>query len=154
VVGWSLQFSKPNHTGAAGIYPVHTANPVTRRVEMSRTLAAVVVAALLVTGCTGQGVSTAPPGSSLTPPPSAVPSSSPIPSPSPATVVLHAGTLAPGTYFIGDRCCVGPKGLYLTVPAGWETGDPIFVGQWDQRSTTLQPRWRRREDRAHRRPET
>jgi hypothetical protein len=45
---------------------------------------------------------------------------------------LAVGSLVPGeTYFIGDRCCVGPARLYLTAPAGWETFDPIFIGKDD-----------------------
>lgn len=97
---------------------------------MNRTFSTVVAAVLVLSGCaTGQGVSSGALQPSLTPPASAVASPSRIASTGPSTPVLHTGTLAPGTYFIGDRCCVGPKGLYLTVPAGWETGDPIFVGK-------------------------
>ena len=53
-----------------------------------------------------------------------------VPSPSASFVDLPVGSLDPGTtYRISDRCCVGPAGMYLTVPAGWETGDTIFVGK-------------------------
>jgi hypothetical protein len=55
-----------------------------------------------------------------------------VPSPSPAFAELHVGSLVPGTtYFIDDRCCVGPARLFLTAPAGWETFDPIFIGKDD-----------------------
>jgi hypothetical protein len=53
---------------------------------------------------------------------------------SPVAQSLLRGTgvrsLVPGaTYRIGDQCCVGTAGIFLTAPAGWETFDPILIGK-------------------------
>jgi hypothetical protein len=97
--------------------------------------AAVVVFALFsVGGCSnGPGVASGtPPSASLaltpTKSPTAVPTADP--SFSISVVPLPIGSLDPETtYRIADRCCVGPAGMYLTTPAGWETIDTIFVGK-------------------------
>ena len=64
------------------------------------------------------------PGPSPTPNPTQPPSPSPSPSPSPG---LPNGSLAPGTYWMDDPCCVGSQQIFLTVPAGWEADDTVEV---------------------------
>jgi hypothetical protein len=101
---------------------------------MKRMFATVVVV-FAIAGCaTGQGVATGTPAKAS---PASIPTSSP-PGPSPTAVPslsasplpLPIGSLAPGTtYWISDRCCVGPAGIYLSAPAGWETFDPIYIGK-------------------------
>jgi len=101
---------------------------------MKRMFATAVVV-FAIAGCaTGQGVAT---GAATSPSQASTPTSSPpgpspagVRSPSPSPLPLPTGSLVPGTtYWIGDRCCVGPAGIFLSAPAGWWTFDPIFIGK-------------------------
>ena len=96
---------------------------------------AIVVVVFAIAACTtGQGVAT---GATTSPSQASTPTSSPpgpsptaVPSPGSSILDLPVGSLVPGTtYWIGDRCCVGPAGIFLSAPAGWETFDPIFIGK-------------------------
>ena len=100
---------------------------------MKRIFAAIVVV-LAIAGCgSGQGVATgapAPQSQASTPAASSTAVSTEVPSSDASFVDLPVGSLDPGTtYRISDRCCVGPAGMYLTVPAGWGATDPILVSK-------------------------
>jgi hypothetical protein len=96
---------------------------------------ATVVVVFAIAGCaTGQGLATgaATSATAAPTPTSSPPGPSPtaVPSPSSSPLPLPTGSLVPGTtYWIGDRCCVSPAGIFLSAPAGWETFDPIFIGK-------------------------
>ncbi len=91
-----------------------------------------VVVILLASGCaTGPEVASGTPASA-SPAPTTRPTAltTAAPSGSPAPVPLPTGSVVPGTtYYMDDRCCVGPARIFLTAPAGWWTFDPIFLGK-------------------------
>ena len=101
---------------------------------MKHMFATVVVVFAIAACATGQGVAT---GAAASPSQASTPTSSPpdpspagVRSPSPSPLPLPTGSLVPGTtYWIGDRCCVGPAGSFRSAPAGWWTFDPIFIGK-------------------------